>query len=106
MRQAADVRPYVAVWNEVEWRFHEALTAAADSVVLRQTHANLFDRYRQHLVTERNGFGFRRGVVREHKAILDAALARNAALCRQRIHDHILAGMSAGARRTLSSAAE
>lgn len=108
MRQSEDLRPFLALWGEAEWRFHELLSAASGSRILREAHRTYFDRYRQHLVSERHGFGFRRGIVREHKAILDAALARDAELCRQRIRDHIMAGMTAGgpeeARPTASAA--
>jgi DNA-binding GntR family transcriptional regulator len=81
-----------AIHNE-EWaarhaRFHESLIAAADSPVLTNFCIQLYDRsdrYRRLSLTVETG---RRDVAAEHRAILDAALARNAPLAKSLLADH------------------
>lgn len=81
-----------AIHNE-EWaarhaRFHEALISAADSPVLMNFCSQLYDRsdrYRRLSLTVETG---QRDVAAEHRAILDAALARDAALAKSLLADH------------------
>jgi GntR family transcriptional regulator, carbon starvation induced regulator len=63
-------------WKALHRQFHEALVAAAGSPILLGIRANLFaraERYRSLSSTYRR---FKRDKAGEHKAILDAALAR------------------------------
>lgn len=96
MRTDADISPHIPVWCESEWHFHKSLISACGSRLLRETHRNIYDRFRQHLVTERNQFGFRPDNVAEHQCIVDAALAGNAALCAANIQEHIQSSWTQG----------
>lgn len=89
MRGMRDIEPYVQVWSDAEWEFHDTLTSACGSRELRRLHRNLYDRYRQHLTTWHATKGFRLSTRDEHKAILDAAIARDADLCDERIAAHL-----------------
>ncbi len=88
MRDAERLRENIAIWTRFDWEFHETLVAAAGSQLLTGTLQGLFWKYRQRLVAFVADYGFRRGTVDEHKAILDAALARDADRCAQAIRDH------------------
>lgn len=93
MWKTGDVQPYVYIWNDAEWEFHETLIMFCGSQILRATHKNIYARFRQHLVSGLNHFGFREKNVREHAAILEAVLAGDAELCAKRIHDHLMINM-------------
>lgn len=83
------ILPHVLVWNKAEFSFHEALISACGSRLLMNTHRNIYERFRQHLIGDDTSFGFRRENIAEHRQILDAALARDFDLCQQRIESHI-----------------
>ena len=72
-----------------EWEFHDALSAACGSPFLRQTFRAIFDQFRQQNVTEATNFGYIGGNAAEHQRILDAALARDEARCRDQIRAHL-----------------
>jgi DNA-binding GntR family transcriptional regulator len=88
MRDAERQRENIAIWTRFDWEFHETLVSAAGSELLTETLHGLFLKYRQRLVAIVGDYGFRRGTVDEHKAILDAALARDADRCAKAIRDH------------------
>lgn len=89
MRGVSDVEPFIQVWSDAEWEFHDTLTSACGSKEMRRLHKNIYDRYRQHLTNWHATKGFRRNTLHEHKAILDAAIARDADLCDERIAAHL-----------------
>lgn len=77
------------IWTEAELGFHGALIAACDSSVLLQAQRDAFIRFRLHLVSVYSGWGFRGAEsVREHEAILTAALSRDAEACAAAIRTH------------------
>jgi len=88
MRDAERLRENIAIWTRFDWEFHETLVSAAGSELLTETLKGLFLKYRQRLVAFVVDYGFRRGTVDEHKAILDAALARDANRCAVAIRGH------------------
>jgi DNA-binding GntR family transcriptional regulator len=89
MRGVSDVEPFIQVWSDAEWEFHDTLMSACGSQEMRRLHKNIYDRYRQHLTNWHVSKGFRRNTLNEHKAILDAAIAHDANLCDERIADHL-----------------
>jgi DNA-binding FadR family transcriptional regulator len=94
-------------WRQADWEFHQALLSACGSKLHRSLHKAAFDQYRKIVQVEYRTIGFRGDqIIAEHKAILDAALARDAAACATALENHILAffrqtaAASVGPRRT------
>ncbi|WP_099826972.1 GntR family transcriptional regulator [Oceaniglobus indicus] len=83
------VEPVLDTWCAAEWEFHETLISACGSDLMRQTYAAIYDQFRQQLVTRETNFGYYPNNVAEHLGIVEAALARDEALCRRRIHEHL-----------------
>lgn len=90
MWKTGDVQPHVSIWNDAEWDFHDTLIMNCGSEILRATHKTIYARFRQHLVSGLNHFGFREKNVGEHAGILEAVLANDPELCSKRIHDHLM----------------
>ncbi|MGK7870063.1 GntR family transcriptional regulator [Falsiroseomonas sp. E2-1-a20] len=86
-------------WRRLDAQFHQALISACGSRTLMATHAATFDRYLRY---QNIALGFRGDIaVREHQALLDAALRRDAAAARQVLAGHIGGGVD----QALASAA-
>lgn len=78
-------------WRGFDAEFHRTLISACGSRMLMATHASVFDRYTRY---QRLALGFRGEIaVREHGALRDAALRRDAAAARQVLTAHILGGV-------------
>jgi DNA-binding GntR family transcriptional regulator len=78
-------------WRHLDAQFHQALVAACGSRTLMASHAAVFDRYLRY---QNIALGFRGDIaVREHQALLDAALRRDAAAARQVLAAHIGGGV-------------
>jgi DNA-binding GntR family transcriptional regulator len=78
-------------WRRCDAQFHQALISACGSRTLMATHAAVFDRYLRY---QNIALGFRGDIaVREHRALLDAALRRDAAAARQVLAAHIGGGV-------------
>lgn len=88
MRESGRLRENIAIWTRFDWEFHDTLISASGSQLLRETLQGLFFKYRLLLVGIVTDYGFRSGTVSEHKAILDAALERNAERCAEAIRQH------------------
>jgi DNA-binding GntR family transcriptional regulator len=74
-------------WKRCDWEFHHALISACGSKVLMQTHAAIYDRYLRYQMV---AVIFRGEVAaREHQALLDCALTRDAAAARAVLVTHI-----------------
>jgi DNA-binding GntR family transcriptional regulator len=86
---AADTTPFVDLWFDAERQFHETLISACGSDVLRATHNQVYCQFRQQLMVEDRDFDFISGNIKHHQQILDAAMAGDEALTRQKIHDHL-----------------
>lgn len=79
-------------WCQADWEFHQALLSAYGSKLHKSLHKAAFDQFRKIVQVEYRTIGFRGDqIIAEHKAILDAALARDAAACAVALEDHILA---------------
>ena len=67
--------PETEIWKRYDGEFHQALISACGSRELVAAHANAFDRYLRYLMV---AFCFRgEAAVAEHRALRDAALARD-----------------------------
>ncbi len=76
-------------WNAAELDFHQALISACGSPLLIQTHENICNRFRMHLLSDDTLYGFRDININEHREIMEAALARDSEICCQRLATHI-----------------
>lgn len=79
-------------WKRYDWEFHLATIQACNSRNLLALHSNIFDKYLRYqmlVLTYRGDTA-----VREHKAIFDAALARDADLASDLLEQHILNGLT------------
>jgi DNA-binding GntR family transcriptional regulator len=74
-------------WKRCDWEFHHALISACGSKVLMQTHAAIYDRYLRYQMV---AVVFRDEIAaREHQALLECALARDAASAREVLVTHL-----------------
>lgn len=89
MTRADDLRTMLRTWNAAELEFHMSLLAAAQMPVLLETFGQVFAQFRQQVVSSRRGYSHRPGNIAQHHRILEAAVNRDAAACRQAIHDHL-----------------
>lgn len=79
----------LALWTNAEFKFHRTLIDECQSEVLKEIHLQVYQRFRQQLITCDKQFAFVPENIAQHKAILDAVLQRDEALVRQRIHQHL-----------------
>jgi DNA-binding GntR family transcriptional regulator len=78
-------------WRRFDSEFHQTLISACGSRTLMTTHAVVFDRYLRYQYL---ALGFRGEIaVREHRALRDCAIQRDAAGARQILSAHILGGV-------------
>lgn len=79
------------LWSNAEKEFHFSLISACGSPILIETYSNIYAQFRQQMVSQERDFGedYFRAIIAEHKAILDAALARDEARCDAAIYDHL-----------------
>jgi len=98
LQTATDKTPFVDLWFAAERQFHQTLISACGSDSLRDTHHQVYCRFRQQLMVEDRAFDFISGNIRHHQQILDAALSGDEALTRTKIHDHLARHMMAPAQ--------
>lgn len=80
------------LWRQCDWQFHEALVAGCGSQLHMELHKSAFDQFRKIVALEYRAVGFRGvRIIEEHKAILDAALARDGDACARALERHITA---------------
>jgi DNA-binding GntR family transcriptional regulator len=90
-RMEAGDRSATELWKQYDWQFHQALISACGSRLLMETHAAVFDKYLRYQMV---ALGFRGGIAaREHKRLLDCALARDAAKACQVLSAHVTGGV-------------
>ncbi|MCT8997611.1 GntR family transcriptional regulator [Chelativorans intermedius] len=89
MRSAPDIAPFVPLWTRIDWEFHDTLLSACPSEVLRATHRNIYEQFRQQVVAGLEHAGFREETIPEHAAILKAAIERDVPACQAAIHAHL-----------------
>lgn len=75
-------------WKRYDWEFHQALVSACGSRALLDLHSGVYDRYLRYQMV----FVIFRGEVAadEHKALLAAALKRDAAKAQEILSRHIM----------------
>jgi DNA-binding GntR family transcriptional regulator len=78
-------------WKRYDWEFHLALIQACNSNNLLKLHSTIYDKYLRYqmLVLTYRG----EEAVAEHRAMFDAALARDAKLAVKHLEDHIRNGL-------------
>ena len=89
IRSSSNAGEHLELWIQAEQEFHETLISACGSDTLKQLHLVIYARFRQQLVITDRNFSFVSENITQHQAIVDAALAGDEALVRQRIHDHL-----------------
>lgn len=79
------------LWKRYDWEFHKAMIAACNSANLLSLHATLFEKYLRYqmLVLTYRG----QQAVDEHRAMFEAALARDAEEAVRLLETHILNGL-------------
>jgi GntR family transcriptional regulator, carbon starvation induced regulator len=76
-------------WESRHHAFHEALAAGCQSPRVLQLRSQLFDQFNRYLRIGLTVVGATRDAQSEHKALVDAALARDSKRCVELIHMHI-----------------
>lgn len=89
MADADDISPYVKRWSRQDWLFHSTLLSACGSKMLMQSYKSTYDTFRMYAVSQIVNFGFSVMTRREHQAIYDAAIARDAEACTSAIQNHL-----------------
>jgi DNA-binding GntR family transcriptional regulator len=89
VRSSGDIVALVNLWSRAEQEFHETLIEACGSPLLKQMHAEIYQQFRQQLVSAETNFGYFPENIAEHQAILRAALDRDEKRLRSAIHDHL-----------------
>ena len=79
----------LTLWSQAEQDFHQTLIDACGSDVLKQTHDVVYHRFRQQMISKDKKFEYVPANVIQHQGILDAVLAKDEALTRTLIHDHL-----------------
>ncbi|NDR57318.1 GntR family transcriptional regulator [Aliiruegeria sabulilitoris] len=82
----------VEAWKRYDWEFHLALIQACNSTNLLSLHALLYDKYLRYQMLVLTNRG--ETAVLEHRAILDAALARDATKASDILETHIRGGLA------------
>ncbi|MBN8942131.1 MAG: GntR family transcriptional regulator [Rhizobiales bacterium] len=80
------------LWKRYDWQFHQALVSACGSQILMQTHAAVFERYLRYQMI---ALSYRGDIAaEEHRAMLEAALRRDAAAVSRILAGHIEGGVA------------
>lgn len=86
-------------WKRYDWEFHQALISACGSKLLIETHSVIFDKYLRYQMV---ALSYRGDVAsREHQALLDAALGRDADAAKEILAAHIEGGVEHALARGL-----
>lgn len=86
-------------WKRYDWEFHQALISACGSKLLIETHSVIFDKYLRYQMV---ALSYRGDVAsREHQALLDAALGRDADAAKRILAAHIEGGVEHALARGL-----
>ncbi len=79
----------LTLWTGAELKFHQTLIDACGSSILKNTHAVIYQQFRQQLITSDREFVFVPENIEQHQGILEAALQHDEDLVRSRIHHHL-----------------
>ncbi|UWQ16444.1 GntR family transcriptional regulator [Jannaschia sp. M317] len=87
--RAPSAEPFVALWSEAEQTFHQTLISECRIPPLIETFDAVYKQFRQQMVAATDFTpGYFNPIIREHQAILDAALSGNEDALRQAVRDH------------------
>ena len=90
-RMAGGDRSGTEEWKQADWQFHQALISACGSRMLIETHAAVFDKYLRYQMI---ALSYRGEIAaREHAALLDCALQRDAARAAEVLSRHVAGGL-------------
>ncbi|TCD16695.1 GntR family transcriptional regulator [Oricola cellulosilytica] len=78
-------------WKNADWQFHRALIGGCGSRRLMELHGSVFDKYLRYQMLTLTFRGEKAAA--EHRSLLDAALAHDAAAAARVLRDHILGGV-------------
>lgn len=85
-----DEENHYEMWNDCDWDFHATLLSACGSELHQLHHKRIFEQYRQYVMSNLKTHGFRgMDLIKEHKAILDAALARDYERSKEVLETHL-----------------
>ena len=84
-----DPTELIDIWFSFEGEFHQTLISACGSGTLKQLHSQVYAQFRQQLMEADRRFDFISNNIKQHAEILNAALAADEELTRQRIHSHL-----------------
>lgn len=80
----------IGLWKRYDWEFHQALINACNSSNLLALHAILYDKYLRYQMLDPTNRA--REAIVEHKAIFDAAMARDSVEAQRLLEAHIVRG--------------
>jgi DNA-binding GntR family transcriptional regulator len=84
-------RSQTELWKRYDWEFHQSLISACGSSVLMETHAAVFDKYLRYQMI---ALSFRGDIAaKEHRALLDCALVRDAENAKKILELHVRGGV-------------
>ena len=89
MDKADDISPFLRRWSRQDWLFHSTLLGACNSDVLMQTYKSIYDTFRMYAVSQIDKSGFSDVTRDQHKAIYEAAIARDVPACLKAIRAHL-----------------
>jgi DNA-binding GntR family transcriptional regulator len=90
-RMAQGDRSCIEEWKLYDWQFHQTLISACGSKMLVETHAAVFDKYLRYQML---ALSYRGEIAaREHRALLDCALTRDAAGAGDVLNRHVSGGV-------------
>lgn len=91
IEQTGELSENVSAWSDAEREFHETLISRCGSPLLIESFQRVYAQFRQQMMGQERDFGanYFGAIIDEHQVILDAALARDEAACRQAIFDHL-----------------
>ena len=91
-RMAKGDKAATVMWKTYDWQFHQALISACGSKLLMETHAAVFDKYLRYQML---ALSYRGAIAeKEHRALLDCALKRDAKTACDVLTRHVEGGVA------------
>ncbi len=89
--RAPDPAPFLHLWSDAEHTFHEVLISECRMPLLIETYDSVYMQFRQQMVTLDAAFTSRyfHPIIKEHQAIVDAALGGDEDRLRGAVHTHL-----------------
>lgn len=79
----------LSLWAAAELKFHRTLIEECGSAILIEFHHQIYQRFRQQMITVDKEFAYVPENVEQHQRILNAVLEHDEALVRELIRDHL-----------------